>query len=170
VPGGTTAATLQRLSSALAATGAGRIVFLGDLLHAAPARAAPTRGAVARWRAAHRRLALTLVRGNHDDHAGDPPPEWEVECVDGPMALGELALAHQPDPVPGRYVLAGHVHPGAIVTGRAHDRLRLPSFHFGAQVGVLPAFGDFTGLHVLPRSAGDRVFVIAGDAVRALAA
>jgi hypothetical protein len=46
--------------------------------------------------------------------------------------------------------------------------LRLPCFHFGAEVGVLPAFGAFTGMHVMPRAPDDRVFVVAGDAVRAL--
>jgi metallophosphoesterase superfamily enzyme len=35
VPGGTTAETLDRLSAAVAATGARRVVFLGDLLHSA---------------------------------------------------------------------------------------------------------------------------------------
>ena len=168
VPGGTTTETLDRLSAAVTATEARRVVFLGDLLHSARSRAAATWAAVARWRALNQRLELTLVRGNHDNHAGDPPAEWGVECRDGPLRLGGLALAHHPDPVPCAYVLAGHVHPAAVVGGRAHDRLRLPCFHFGTQVGVLPAFGAFTGMHVLPRGPGDRVYVIAGDAVRAL--
>jgi metallophosphoesterase superfamily enzyme len=126
--------------------------------------------AVARWRERHASLALTLVRGNHDGHAGDPPADWGVSCVDGPLLLdpGGLALAHHPEPVPGRYVVAGHLHPAAVVGGRGHDRLRLPCFHFGATVGVLPAFGAFTGMHVMPRAPGDRVFVVAGDAVRPL--
>jgi predicted AAA+ superfamily ATPase len=41
--------------------------------------------------------------------------------------------------------------------GRGPGRLRLPCFHFGPAVGVLPAFGDFTGMHVMPRGPGDRV-------------
>lgn len=168
VPGGTTTETLDRLSAAIEATGAHRVIFLGDLLHSARSRAAATWAVVAQWRALHPRQELTLVRGNHDSHAGDPPSEWGVECRDGPLHLGGLALAHHPDPVPGAYVLAGHVHPAAVVGGRAHDSLRLPCFHFGAQVGVLPAFGAFTGMHVLPRGPGDRVYVVAGDAVRAL--
>ena len=170
VPGGTTTATLERLSSAVTATAAQRIVFLGDLLHSARGQAAATWAAVARWRAQHARLQLTLVRGNHDSQAGDPPPDWQIECLDGPLHLGGLALAHHPDPVPGAYVLAGHVHPAALLGGRATQRLRLPCFHFGPQVGVLPAFGAFTGMHVLPRGPGDRVYVIAEDAVRALPA
>jgi metallophosphoesterase superfamily enzyme len=62
------------------------------------------------------------------------------------------------------------VHPAAIVGGRGPGTLRLPCFHFGATVGVLPAFGEFTGSHVLPRAPGDRVFVIAGEALRELPA
>lgn len=166
VPGGTTAETLARLDAALAATGAREIVFLGDLLHSAKGRGAGTLDAVARWRDSHPALQLTLVRGNHDRHAGDPPAAWGVRCVSGPLLLegpGALALAHEPEALPGRYVLAGHVHPAALVGGRAHDRLRLPCFHFGEQVGVLPAFGAFTGMHVLPRGPLDRVFVIGSD-------
>jgi DNA ligase-associated metallophosphoesterase len=143
-------------------------VFLGDLLHSARAQGTDALAATARWREDHAGVAMTLVRGNHDLHAGDPPPGWRLDCVDEPWLLGSLALSHHPDPLPGAYVLAGHLHPAARVGGRARDSLRLPCFHFGPAVGVLPAFGDFTGMQVLPRKAGDRVFVIAGDAVRAL--
>lgn len=170
VPGGTTAEALARLDAAVQATGARHVVFLGDLLHSAQARADATLAAVAQWRARRANLALTLVRGNHDGQAGDPPADWGVQCVDGPLRLGPLALCHRPMARPDAYVLAGHVHPAAIVGGRARDRLRLPCFHFGPAVGVLPAFGDFTGMHVLPREAADRVFVVAADTVRELPA
>ena len=170
VPGGTTGETLQRLSAAVAATAARHIVFLGDLLHSVRGRNASTWAAVAQWRQAHRQLQLTLVRGNHDRRAGRPPAEWAIDTVDGPLLIGGLALAHHPDPLPGRYVLAGHVHPAAVLGGRAHDSLRLPCFHLGPQVGVLPAFGAFTGTHVVRRGADDRVFVVAADEVRALQA
>ena len=168
VPEATTEGTLQRLDAALQSTQARHLVFLGDLLHSARARAADTLAAVARWRARHTQLQLTLVRGNHDGTAGDPPPDWGVHCVDEPLPLAGLALCHHPDPRPGSYVLAGHVHPSALLGGRAHQRLRLPCFHLGPQVGVLPAFGDFTGMHTLPRGPQDRVFVTTGEAVHEL--
>ena len=166
VPGGTTNETLRRLDALLQATDAPHIVFLGDLLHSARARAADTVDAVARWRARHPRLRLTLVRGNHDSHAGDPPAGWGVQCVDEPFMLAGLALCHHPDTAAEAYVLAGHVHPAALVGGRTRERLRLPCFHFGAAVGVLPAFGEFTGMHTLPQGPQDRVYVTTGEVVR----
>ena len=38
------------------------------------------------------------------------------------------------------------------------DRLRLPCFWFGAHVGVLPAFGTFTGMHPIKPAKGERIF------------
>ena len=160
VPAGSTDDALQRLDQLLASTGARGIVFLGDLLHSVRAQGPSTRAALGAWRQRHAGLDLTLVRGNHDRHAGDPPAALGVRCVDGPLRLGPWALVHHPEPVPGAYALAGHVHPGVVLAGRARDRLRLPCFHFGAAIGLLPAFGAFTGLHIMPRQAGDQLFAV----------
>jgi uncharacterized protein len=168
VPEATTGDTLDRLDALVAVTHATQVVFLGDLLHSARGRAPATMAAFMRWRDAHADLQLTLVRGNHDDRAGDPPADWRVACVDEPMHVDGLALAHHPEPVAGAYVLAGHLHPCAWVGGQAHDRLRLPCFHLGPQVGVLPAFGAFTGMHPVRPAPGDRIYVTTGDEVRAL--
>jgi uncharacterized protein len=170
VPEATTQGTLDRLSAALSKTGAAGIVFLGDLLHSARAHNSTTLAAVQAWRDAHRDVELTLVRGNHDSHAGDPPAAWGVRCLDGPLLLSGLALDHEPRAHAGHYTLAGHVHPACVVSGRGPGALRLPCFHFGPEVGVLPAFGEFTGAAVLPRGPGTRVFAIADDAVRELPA
>jgi len=167
VPEGTTAANLQALSMLIESSGAREVVFLGDLLHARHGRAAATMEAIARWRTQHANVAMRLVRGNHDNGAGDPPPAWGFEIVDEPWTVGPLALCHHPVPVAGAYVLAGHLHPAAVI-GSGIDRLRLPCFHLGAEVGVLPAFGAFTGMHAVTPAPGDRVYVIAQDEVRAL--
>jgi len=176
VPRGTTSETLDKLSAALADTGATRIVFLGDFLHSARSHAAGTLAALAAWRERHAQLQLTLVRGNHDDRAGDPPASLGFEVVDEPLPLGPFALCHHPRPLPGRYVLAGHWHPCISVAGRAFERLRLPCFWLGDDsgrrpdqaVGILPAFGSFTGMHRIEPRAGDRIYPVAGDVVRAL--
>jgi DNA ligase-associated metallophosphoesterase len=165
VPRGTTTETLGVLTALVARLGVRRIVFLGDFLHSVRSHAASTMGAAARWRSEHAALELTLVRGNHDDRAGDPPAHLGFNVVDEPLHLGGLALCHHPDTVTEGYVLAGHIHPCVTLGGRAHDRLRLPCFWFGAQVGVLPAFGSFTGMHPVRPQPGDRVFGVADDQV-----
>lgn len=174
VPQGTTTETLQLLTGALAQTKATRLIFLGDFLHSAHAHAAPTQQALAAWRSQHPQLAITLVRGNHDDRAGDPPASLGMRVVDEPFQLHggavPLALCHHPQAVTGAYVLAGHAHPCVVLKGAGKDRLRLPCFVLGdAQanaVGVLPAFGSFTGMHPIARRTGDRVFAVAGRTVR----
>ena len=178
VPQGTTSETLRKLSGAIADTRAQRVVFLGDFLHSARSHAADTLAALARWREAHERVELVLVRGNHDDRAGDPPASLGIEVVDEPLAMGPFALCHHPRPQPDRYVLAGHWHPCISVAGRAFERLRLPCFWFGDDsgelpeqaVGILPAFGSFTGMHRIEPRAGDRIFPIAEETVRAIPA
>jgi DNA ligase-associated metallophosphoesterase len=168
VPRGTTTETLDALSLLVARWRARRIVFLGDFLHSAQAHAPATLGALARWRRAHAALELVLVRGNHDDRAGDPPPALGIRAVDEPFELDGFALCHHPRPRRGSYVLAGHLHPCVGIGGRAFDHLRLPCFWLGDEVGVLPAFGAFTGMHPIRAGASDRVFPIADGAVAAL--
>jgi DNA ligase-associated metallophosphoesterase len=220
VPGGTTQETLARLDALVRATAAERVVFLGDLLHSRHAQGSAALAEFARWRAAHAQLALTLVRGNHDAHAGDPPATLGIQAVDEPFPLGTLALCHHPhahprrpqEPMPaaagaplrmpdpalrsfmddaieraadvapapvrrpaaarrplaapdaGRPRIAGHEHPCIGLHGRT-DSLRLPCFHFGAAVAVLPAFGAFTGMHAVRRVPGDRVWAVLADRV-----
>lgn len=169
VPPGTTAASLARLSRLLVTTGAERVVFLGDFLHAAEGRSGEMFGAVAAWRRSHAAIGMTLVRGNHDRRAGDPPTEIGIDVLDGPMLDGPFALAHHPVPVEGHYVLAGHIHPCVTVRGRGRgDRERLACFWFGQKIAVLPAFGEFTGCAEIAPGAGDRVWVVAGTEVIAI--
>lgn len=161
VPGGAEA-ELPRLAAALADTGAERLVVLGDFWHAREGRTPALAAELAAWRAARPGLRVELIRGNHD-RAGQPPDgwgEWAAALCDAPFTF-----AHIPDPSDAGYVLAGHLHPGVVLTGRGRDRLRLPCFWFGPRVGVLPSFGAFTGTAEVAARPGDRVFAVAGDAV-----
>jgi DNA ligase-associated metallophosphoesterase len=145
-----------------------RVVFLGDFLIR---RARTRRRRSARWRAGgarHAALELVLVRGNHDDRAGDPPPYLGMRVVDEPFELDGFALCHHPRPRRGAYVLAGHLHPCVSLAGRGFDHLRLPCFWLGDDVGVLPAFGAFTGMHPIRAGVGERVFAVADGAVTAM--
>jgi DNA ligase-associated metallophosphoesterase len=164
VPTGTTAENVDRLGRAIDKTGATQVIFLGDFLHAATGRAPRTLQRFAEWRESRAKLDLTIVRGNHDKKAGDPPESWGVQCVDAGGALGPFILNHEPGATRGGYALAGHIHPAVRLSGDG-DTLKLPCFWFAARYGVLPAFGAFTGTaEVRPRK-GDQVFVVAEQEV-----
>jgi DNA ligase-associated metallophosphoesterase len=164
LPGGTTTEALTRLSAALDRTAARRLLLLGDFFHARAGRAARTLAAIAAWRERHKDLEVVLVRGNHDRGAGDPPREWSFACHDEPWIEPPFAFRHHPEEE-RRYVLAGHIHPAVSLSGMGGQREKLPCFLFGERIGLLPAFGDFTGGATVRPRRGDRVFVVAGEEV-----
>ena len=169
VPAGTTTQNLAALDALLALHAIDQILFLGDFLHAKAAHASATLGAIRAWRQRHGELHLTLVRGNHDDRAGDPPADLCMAVVDEPHVIGPFAFCHHPQHSKLGHVLAGHVHPVYRLTARA-DAVRLPCFVIGGRSSVMPSFGAFTGGHVVTGEPGDRVFVIADDRVVAVPA
>ncbi len=144
IPGGVLDAELAALDALLEATGAERLVVLGDWVHAAPAGDDDWPFAIERWRARHASLDLVLVAGNHDRGLAPWLEPWRMTPwsdgtrVDGLELLHEVSLD---DPPPG---LSGHVHP-VVRLGRRGDRLRLPAFARKNQHLILPAFGRFTG-------------------------
>ncbi|SAK51178.1 hypothetical protein AWB79_01747 [Caballeronia hypogeia] len=165
VPVGTTGESLARLDSLIAMHRPESVVFLGDLLHARESHADETLAALAAWRAKHRELALVLVEGNHDRHAGALPAAFGVDVVKEPHRRGPWALCHHPQTVDGAYALAGHEHPVYRLATRI-DSVRLPCFRFAARAGVLPAFGAFTGgFEVNGDARGEALYVIAGERV-----
>lgn len=165
VPAGTTQANLQRLSDLLVRHGARRLVVLGDFLHAVESRTPSVLAALHAWRARHASLEITLVRGNHDSHAGDPPPTLGIGIVDEPWLTGPFACCHHPQLHASHHVLAGHVHPAVRLRGPGRDALRLPCFSTGPGLTLLPAFGDFTGTHVLAPEPGRALFAVGGGQV-----
>jgi DNA ligase-associated metallophosphoesterase len=169
VPTGTTGADLDRLSFLLQRTDATRLVVLGDLLHAKHGRHEDTFAQISRWRSAHEAMTITLIRGNHDAHAGDPPASLNIVCVDDPQPIGPFVLRHDPVAHDGGYVLAGHLHPHATIGGRGRQRLRLPCFVLGPRVGILPAFTAFSGKGMYVARDTDALYAIADDEVIALA-
>lgn len=102
-PERSTQETLWRLRRVLEQTRAERLWILGDLLHARVGRTPVVMDALRAWRRDVQHVHVTLVRGNHDAWAGDPPVELGFECVvshcvesvasRGPV----IQLVHAPD-------------------------------------------------------------------------
>jgi len=143
-------------------TDAKRVVVLGDLLHASAGRVAALTEAFVAWRDAHPMLDVTLVRGNHDARAGDPPTAWNVRCVDEPFALPPFLACHRKASPSSGFALCGHVHPGVLLHGSGGQSARLPCFVLGSRHAILPAFGRLTGLAEVAAIAGERIIAVAG--------
>ncbi|ONH56418.1 metallophosphoesterase, DNA ligase-associated [Pseudomonas cedrina] len=162
VPQGTTTENLQRLDRVLSAYPCAQVIFLGDFLHGPGSHASGTLSALRTWRALNPGLRMTLIRGNHDKRAGDPPVDLGVEVVPEPLLMGPFALQHEPDAHPSHHVLAGHVHPVYRLRGKGRQSLRLSCFQIGPRISLLPAFGAFTGGFAVEQDNDRRIFVI-GD-------
>ncbi|MDE2095085.1 MAG: ligase-associated DNA damage response endonuclease PdeM [Burkholderiales bacterium] len=164
-PAGTADEALATLTGLVRRLDVKRVVFLGDFLHAMRWPGSAALATLTRWRELHSAVELTLVRAAHGDRVGDPPVALDIQAFDEPLMHRGLALCHHPRPIDGAYVLGGHLHPCVSIGGRAHDWQRLPCFWFAERVGVLPAFGTFTGMQAIRVRRGERAFAAAADRV-----
>lgn len=168
VPHGTTQVNVERLDRLLSDHQVEHLIFLGDFLHAPESHATGTLSALHAWRAGHAQMRMTLIRGNHDKRAGDPPASLGIDVVEEPLIVGPFALQHEPDLHPTLHVLAGHVHPVYRLRGRGRQSLRLPCFYLGLNVSLLPAFGEFTGGYAIEPNADSSVYVTGDGAIWAV--
>ncbi len=161
---------LARLDALISLTQATRLVVLGDMIHARQGRCPITFDLVRQWRTNHAELQLQLVRGNHDRSSGDPPDDWQVQCLTDPTEEGPFRLQHEPRPPATGIALAGHLHPTVWLHGAARDRLKLTCFMLRDNVLVLPAFSPFVDGKAIRPTVGDRIFGICEDQVLDLTA
>ena len=156
----------ERLIDVINQTSARRVIFLGDLFHSHYNEEWEMLGQVKRHFGACR---FDLVRGNHDIMSNLQYERHHIGVYEQ-LKLGPLLLTHEPlengsHPL---YNLAGHLHPGVKLVGKGRQSLTLPCFYFGLHYGLLPAFGNFTGMAGLEVKKGDRVFVVMKEKVMEL--
>ncbi len=167
VPEAVNRATVARLAALSLRLDAQHIVFLGDFIHHRSGWSSDTIEPLKVWRADQRSILVTLVRGNHDRHGGDPPAELVIRCVNAPHRLAPFILFHEPgDGARGAgFGLAGHLHPAVFLTGRRNERARLRCFWLRTHQMILPAFGEFTGSMMIDPTAGECVFAVVQETV-----
>ena len=164
VPEEVTVGDLARMDALIERWAPEKLIVLGDLAHDRAAWQAVTLDAFAAWRASHAAMAVVLVRGNHDRWAADPPRVLGIDVVEPGVEINGIALHHEPPVSPAGPALCGHLHPGVRLSHAKRGRagLRGACFWFSPTLGVLPAFGRFTGCAMIRPVRDDRVFVV-GD-------
>jgi uncharacterized protein len=140
-----------------------RVVCLGDLFHSYYNPEWEVFGEIVNHFSG---ISFELVLGNHDVMSNRQYERKRIYLHDS-IRLGPFIFTHHPmEEIPGdAYNIAGHIHPGVHLVGKARQSLTLPCFYFGARVALLPAFGKFTGLAPIAAQKGDRVFVVADNKV-----
>ncbi len=163
VPAGTSAADLKRIGNLIKRFDAETVWVLGDLIHAEIDR--QLRTSVADWREQHADVTFRLVLGNHDRRLHSPPPEWQIEVIEGEAIVAGIRLRHEPTR-DACAEISGHVHPVVKLRAGRGDRMTARAFLLRQSMQLwLPAFGDFTGGYVVKPETDDRVFVVGGGTV-----
>lgn len=162
-PPGATQDNLSRLSALLRTYRARRLVILGDLFHSV--HAAETVPAIRRWRNRRPGCEVFIIAGNHDRHAGNIARECGFQMEAEGFPLGPWTLRHHPAQTSPGFTLCGHIHPVATLQGQGRQRLRLPCFLVSSTQCTLPAFGAFTGGHVVRPHLDEAVLAIAENTI-----
>lgn len=157
-------ADLARLTRLTQTLEVDRVLVLGDLVHAANGLNDDVVDRVAAWRSVLD-ADVELVPGNHDRF--DPPRSWRVQVRPDGHTEGPFRFVHKPGTRSGSYTWCGHVHP-AVVVGRGRLAERFACFWLAAELGMLPAFGSFTGGFAVRPAPGDQLVAITSEGLIAL--
>ncbi|MDX1464024.1 MAG: ligase-associated DNA damage response endonuclease PdeM [Marinirhabdus sp.] len=131
------------------------VCFLGDLFHS---KLNTEWDDFAQW-VSYTKSAVALINGNHDILPQSLFEDLGVNLYDFQDIDGFL-LTHHPTEHDAHFNFCGHIHPGVRLQGPARQTLKLPCFFKTKNQLILPAFGTFTGKHILSPNDDDEVFVI----------
>ncbi|MDB5227200.1 MAG: ICC-like phosphoesterase [Bacteroidota bacterium] len=140
------------------------IIFLGDLFHSSHN---------SEWEIFLERIKpfshihFTLILGNHDILPEKHYIKSGFTIVKNKLEIGNIIYSHKPLlKIPAdKLNIAGHIHPGYILSGKAHHNIRLPCFYYHRNCLIMPAFGSLTGLYLMEEIQTAKVFLIVKDKV-----
>jgi len=145
---------------------AGRLFILGDLFHSI---ANKEWFRFEEWRELYPALDCHLITGNHDILHSSFYASANLKTHSVIEESGFRFLHHpQENPAENSFTFCGHIHPGIKLTGRGRQSIQLPCFYQKGNQMILPAFGGFTGLHILDMREAEGLYVIAENKVIAL--
>ncbi len=161
VPAGTSATMLSTLTNVIQKTSAERLIFLGDFVHSSTRTRIDFVDDLVAWRAQHAALQLVLVPGNHDLGYRKIAAELQMEVQPEPFNEGSFSFCHFHEAGAESFTFAGHVHPAVAISESARSSLRVPCFAIANDHMLLPAFGEFTGCHVIQQNDYQQVIAVA---------
>ena len=137
-----------------------RLLFLGDLFHSFQNNEWLLFSA---W-VKQQKAKMILIEGNHDVIPAKEFEQLGIEVVEH-LTEGGFFFSHFPTEKTSHFVFCGHLHPGVKLKGNGLQQMKIPCFFTSPYQMILPAFGAFTGLHILSPKIGDQVYVTTGKEV-----
>lgn len=164
-PAGINQKNIIRLDDLLQRLHPKRLLILGDLFHSDINREwLNFEHFTEKWSS----VDMLLIRGNHDSLHSSFYDAAGISCVEFLQESGFLFLHDVNDAPPELekiITVSGHIHPGINLRGKGRQSLRLPCFLVSSQKILLPAFGEFTGLHTIKPKPDEQIYVIAEDRI-----
>lgn len=145
------------------ATHPARFICLGDLFHSHYNPEWEVFGELVKH---FHNTSFELVLGNHDIMSEQQYRRKGI-LVHKTLRIDPFIFTHHPmeEVEENCYNVSGHLHPGVSMRGKAKQSITLPCFYFGRCSGLLPAFGQFTGLARIHPRKEDKIFVIAENKI-----
>ena len=145
------------------------LIILGDLFHSSINKEWKQ---FRDWRKGHSKMEVSLVIGNHDILPSELYHSSHINLFKR-LTIDPFLLVHDLNELEEAqkkraYVLSGHIHPAVKLKGKGRQSMKLPCFYFGETEGILPAFGHFTGTHIIEPKPNDNVFISADSQVVAI--
>ena len=163
-PGKANLKNLDRLSNLVDNIQPQKILFLGDLFHSSANR---EWFQFEEWRKAFSKLSILLVTGNHDQLHSSFYQSADIEVIDR-LELENFLFVHDASDLQkssDTTIISGHIHPGVKLKGKGKQKLRLPCYSISDHQIILPAFGEFTGLHIIQPDENRKIFLIVENSV-----
>src|SRR6056297_1069267 len=155
---------IRRLVSVINRIEPDRLLILGDLFHSDVNR---EWFQFEEWRAGHNQLDIVLVAGNHDSLHRSFYDRANLSVCHQLKQEAFRFIHDLPDDsvTGGEFTFSGHIHPGIVIRGKGRQSVRLACFYKKARQIILPAFGEFTGLYILPDKEAESIYPIAEQRV-----
>ncbi|WP_276131869.1 ligase-associated DNA damage response endonuclease PdeM [Polluticoccus soli] len=162
IPGNTQTQDEVKLAKLISQYSVERLVIAGDMFHSKHNKEVDV---FSHWRKGHEDLYIDLVTGNHDILPQEMYEGWNLQLHTHGLKVGPFFIAHDvPEDCPD-FCIHGHIHPAIRISRRGHNTIKLSCFCEDEDRFILPAFGQFTGTHVLDPAEHKHIYVIAEEAV-----
>lgn len=137
-----------------------KIIFLGDLFHSSKNQ---------EWNLFKEWVdccvgEIILIVGNHDVIDKKQYTDININVLQF-LEKDTFLFTHHPTEKKSCFNFCGHIHPGVILRGSGRQSLKLPCFFHKINQMILPAFGEFTGKHIMKPDQHDIIYAIANDEI-----